>query len=47
MAETKEGTLKWFNEKKGYWFIFCEGADDLFGHFGGIESDGFKTLSEG
>ena len=46
MAETKNGTVKWFNEKKGYGFIFCEGIDDVFVHFSDIESDGFKTLSE-
>ena len=47
MAETKNGTVQWFNEKKGYGFIFCEGIDDVFVHFSDIESDGFKTLSEG
>ena len=46
MSETKKGTVKWFNEKKGYGFISCEGADDVFVHFNDIESDGFKTLSE-
>ena len=44
MSDTKEGTVKWFNEKKGF---VCEGDDDLFVHFSDIESDGFKTLSEG
>ena len=47
MAETKNGTVQWFNEKKGYGFISCEGTDDVFVHFNDIESDGFKTLSEG
>ena len=47
MSDTKEGTVKWFNEKKEFGFIFCEGNDDLFVHFSDIESDGFKTLSEG
>ena len=47
MADRKEGTVKWFNEKKGYGFISCEGEDDLFVHFSDIETDGFKTLSEG
>ena len=47
MADRKEGTVKWFNEKKGYGFISCEGVDDLFVHYSDIETDGFKTLSEG
>ena len=47
MADRKEGTVKWFNEKKGYGFISCEGEDDLFVHYNDIETDGFKTLSEG
>ena len=47
MSDTKEGTVKWFNEKKGFGFISCEGNDDLFVHFSDIESDRFKTLSEG
>ncbi len=47
MADKKEGTVKCFNEKKRYGFIFCEGEDDLFVHYSDIETDGFKTLSEG
>ena len=47
MSDVKEGTVKWFNEKKGYGFISCEGDDDLFVHFNDIETDGFKTLSDG
>ena len=43
MPDTKEGTVKWFNEKKGFGFISCECNDDLFVHFSDIESDGFKT----
>ena len=46
MADRKEGTVKWFNEKKGYGFISCDGEDDLFIHYSDIETDGFKTLSE-
>ena len=47
MADRKEGTVKWFNEKKGYGFISCEGEDDLFVHYSDIETDGFKSLTEG
>ena len=42
------GTVKWFNEAKGYGFITPEdGSKDLFVHFSNIQSDGFKTLTEG
>ena len=47
MSDRKEGTVKWFNDKKGYGFISYDGGDDLFVHFSDIESDGFKSLSEG
>ena len=47
MSETKQGTVKWFNEKKGYGFISSEGADDVFVHYSDITADGFKTLNEG
>ena len=47
MSDRKEGIVKWFNEKKGYGFISCEEEEDLFVHFSDIETDGFKTLSEG
>ena len=40
------GTVKWFNEKKGFGFITREGGDDVFAHFSEIQGDGFKTLSE-
>ena len=42
-----QGKVKWFNAEKGYGFIQREGAKDLFVHFSGIKSDGFKTLEEG
>ena len=41
------GTVKWFSNQKGYGFINGEGGKDVFVHFSGIDSDGFKTLEEG
>ncbi len=42
------GTVKWFNESKGFGFITPEtGGDDLFAHFSAIQGTGFKTLAEG
>ncbi|WMC09348.1 cold-shock protein [Oceanimonas pelagia] len=42
------GTVKWFNEEKGFGFITpADGGKDLFAHFSAIVGDGFKTLSEG
>lgn len=47
MSERQQGTVKWFNDEKGYGFISPEHGDDLFVHFKAIESDGFKALKEG
>ena len=41
------GTVKWFNEEKGFGFITGEDGKDVFVHFSAIVSDGFKTLEEG
>ncbi len=44
---TKTGTVKWFNEAKGFGFITPDdGSADLFAHFSEIQSNGFKTLAE-
>jgi CspA family cold shock protein len=41
------GTVKWFDESKGYGFITNDEGGDVFVHFSAIEGDGFKTLTEG
>ncbi|MDF1780165.1 MAG: cold-shock protein [Alcanivoracaceae bacterium] len=47
MSNTTTGTVKWFNESKGFGFIEQESGPDVFAHFSAIVSEGFKTLLEG
>ncbi|SNU08007.1 cold shock protein (beta-ribbon, CspA family) [Lachnospiraceae bacterium] len=42
-----KGTVKWFNNQKGYGFITDEEGKDVFVHFSGLNMEGFKTLSDG
>ena len=44
---TVTGTVKWFNETKGYGFIAQEDGPDVIVHFSAIQGDGFKTLTDG
>ena len=44
---TTTGTVKWFNEAKGFGFIAQESGPDVFAHFSAIQGGGFKTLAEG
>jgi CspA family cold shock protein len=47
MSDTITGTVKWFNEAKGFGFIEQESGADVFAHFSAISGSGFKTLAEG
>lgn len=47
MSDRQTGTVKWFNDEKGFGFITQENGPDLFVHFRAIEGTGFKTLKEG
>ncbi|GAM55273.1 cold shock protein cspE [Vibrio ishigakensis] len=47
MSNTVTGTVKWFNDTKGFGFIQQENGPDVFAHFSAIVGDGFRSLSEG
>lgn len=47
MSNTVTGTVKWFNETKGFGFIQQDNGPDVFAHFSEIQGSGFKTLAEG
>lgn len=47
MSEKVNGTVKWFNESKGFGFIEQTSGPDVFVHFSAITGDGFRTLTEG
>jgi cold shock protein len=42
-----QGTVKWFNNKRGWGFIVKENGEDIFVHYSAIKGDGFKSLNEG
>ncbi|MDY4280081.1 MAG: cold-shock protein [[Pasteurella] mairii] len=46
MSQSK-GTVKWFNETKGFGFLQAENGEDVFVHFSAIQTNGFRTLKEG
>jgi len=47
MSTTTTGTVKWFDDSKGFGFIEQESGPDVFAHFSNITGEGFKSLSEG
>jgi CspA family cold shock protein len=46
-ARVAQGTVKWFNNEKGYGFIAVDGGQDVFVHYSAIQSDGYRSLEEG
>jgi cold shock protein len=47
MSDKEQGTVKWFNNAKGYGFIQRASGDDVFVHHSAIQSEGFRSLAEG
>ena len=47
MSDTVKGTVKWFNESKGFGFIEQDSGPDVFAHYSSIVGSGYKTLAEG
>ncbi len=47
MSDRHSGTVKWFNDAKGYGFIEQESGDDVFVHYRSIRGEGFRTLKQG
>ena len=47
MAERETGTVRWFNNKKGYGFIQRTTGEDVFVHYSAIQAEGYRTLAEG
>ncbi|MBC8427515.1 MAG: cold-shock protein [Proteobacteria bacterium] len=47
MSKLETGTIKWFNDQKGFGFIQREQGDDVFVHYSNIQAEGFRSLQEG